>query len=89
MSLFHIFQFPPILSPVRPDVRRELNPKDRCRSRCPWTLQGGHRGSAGQGKCWRDPGATLQGIPECSLGLPLVVLKLYPELHSGIPPGRL
>ncbi|CAI9599278.1 unnamed protein product, partial [Staurois parvus] len=35
------------------------------------------------------PGATLQGIPECSSGLPLVVLKLYPELHSGIPPGRL
>ncbi|CAI9549983.1 unnamed protein product [Staurois parvus] len=53
------------------------------------TLQGTHRGSAGQGKCRRDPGATLQCIPECSSGLPLVVLKLYPELHSGIPPGRL
>ncbi|CAI9537733.1 unnamed protein product, partial [Staurois parvus] len=24
-----------------------------------------------------------------SSGLPLVVLKLYPELHSGIPPGGL
>ncbi|CAI9537572.1 unnamed protein product [Staurois parvus] len=55
----------------------------------PGTLQEGHRGGAGQGKCRRDPGATLQGIPECSSGLPLVVLKLYPELHSGIPPGRL
>ncbi|CAI9572526.1 unnamed protein product [Staurois parvus] len=44
------------------------------------TLQGGHRGSAGQGKRRTDPGATLQGIPECSSGLPLVVL------HSGIPP---
>ncbi|CAI9568391.1 unnamed protein product, partial [Staurois parvus] len=53
------------------------------------TLQEGHRGSAGQGKCRRDPRAVLQGIPECSLGFPLVVLKLYPELHSGIPPGRL
>ncbi|CAI9563947.1 unnamed protein product, partial [Staurois parvus] len=48
----------------------------------PGTLQGGHRGSAGQGKRRTDPGATLQGIPECSSGLPLV-------LHSGIPPGRL
>ncbi|CAI9545164.1 unnamed protein product, partial [Staurois parvus] len=53
------------------------------------TLQEGHRGSTGQGKCRRDPGAALQGIPECSSGLPLVVLKLYPELHLGIPPGRL
>ncbi|CAI9534534.1 unnamed protein product, partial [Staurois parvus] len=52
-------------------------------------LQGTHRGSAGQGKCRRDPGATLQGIPECSSGLPLVVLKLYPKLYSRIPPGRL
>ncbi|CAI9534970.1 unnamed protein product, partial [Staurois parvus] len=55
----------------------------------PGTLQEGHRGSAGQGKRRTDPGAALQGIPECSSGLPLVVLKLYPELHSGIPPGTL
>ncbi|CAI9586311.1 unnamed protein product [Staurois parvus] len=53
------------------------------------TLQEGHRESAGQGKCKRDPGAAPYGIPECSSGLPLVVLKLYPELHSKIPPGRL
>ncbi|CAI9534259.1 unnamed protein product, partial [Staurois parvus] len=46
------------------------------------TLQEGHRGSAGQGKRRTDPGAALQGIPECSSGLPFV-------LHSGIPPGRL
>ncbi|CAI9606462.1 unnamed protein product [Staurois parvus] len=59
------------------------------RRRWPGTLQGGHRRSAGQGKCRRDPGATLQCIPECSSGLPLLILKLYPELHSGIPPGRL
>ncbi|CAI9614787.1 unnamed protein product [Staurois parvus] len=55
----------------------------------PGTLQEGHRGSAGQGKSKRDPGAAPHGIPECSSGLPLVVRKLYPELHSGIPPGRL
>ncbi|CAI9544326.1 unnamed protein product, partial [Staurois parvus] len=45
------------------------------------TLQEGHRGSAGQGKKRTDPRAALQGIPECSSGLPLV-------LHLGIPPGR-
>ncbi|CAI9569131.1 unnamed protein product, partial [Staurois parvus] len=43
--------------------------------RWPGTLQGGHRGSAGQGKCKRDPGATLQGNPECSSGLSHLVLK--------------
>ncbi|CAI9585375.1 unnamed protein product [Staurois parvus] len=53
-----------------------------CRITLPGTLQEGHRGSAGQGKCRRDPGAEQHGIPECSSGLPLV-------LHSGIPPGRL
>ncbi|CAI9554087.1 unnamed protein product, partial [Staurois parvus] len=55
-----------------------------------------------QGHCRRDiagaqdkvsdeeiPEQRCSGIPECSLGLPLVVLKLYPELHSGIPPGGL
>ncbi|CAI9559365.1 unnamed protein product, partial [Staurois parvus] len=34
------------------------------------------------------PYAAPHGKPECSSGLPLLVLKLYPELHSGIPPGR-
>ncbi|CAI9581856.1 unnamed protein product [Staurois parvus] len=53
------------------------------------TMQEGHRGSAGQGKRRTDPGAAPHGKPECSLGLLLVVLKLYPELHSGKPPGRL
>ncbi|CAI9573142.1 unnamed protein product, partial [Staurois parvus] len=42
----------------------------------------GHCRREGQGKYRRDPGATLQGIHECSSGLPLV-------LHSGIPLGRL
>ncbi|CAI9601988.1 unnamed protein product, partial [Staurois parvus] len=55
----------------------------------PGMLQGGHRRSAGQGKCWRDPGATLQGNLECRSGLPLLVLKVNPKLHSGIPPGGL
>ncbi|CAI9606608.1 unnamed protein product, partial [Staurois parvus] len=55
----------------------------------PGTLQEGHRGSAGQGKCRTDPGAALQGIPELSSGLPLLVLKVNPELHSDIQPGRL
>ncbi|CAI9582176.1 unnamed protein product [Staurois parvus] len=52
------------------------------------TLQEGHRRSAGQGKRRTDPGEAPHGKPECSSWLPLVVLKLYPELHSGIPLGR-
>ncbi|CAI9608065.1 unnamed protein product, partial [Staurois parvus] len=85
MSLFDIFKFPASSVPVRPDVAGNGTRKTDAgigRRILPGTLQGGHRGSAGQGKCRRDPGATLQGIPECSSGLPLV-------LHSGIPPGRL
>ncbi|CAI9579155.1 unnamed protein product [Staurois parvus] len=35
------------------------------------------------------PYAAPHGKPECSSGLPLLVLKLYPELHSGIPLRRL
>ncbi|CAI9598397.1 unnamed protein product [Staurois parvus] len=31
MSLFVIFKFPAVLSPVRPDARRGRNPDDRCR----------------------------------------------------------
>ncbi|CAI9594897.1 unnamed protein product [Staurois parvus] len=31
MSLFVIFQFPTVPSPVRPDARRGRNPDDRCR----------------------------------------------------------
>ncbi|CAI9569191.1 unnamed protein product, partial [Staurois parvus] len=37
----------------------------------------------------RIPEQRRMCIPECSLGSPLVVLKLYPKLHSGIPPGGL
>ncbi|CAI9606523.1 unnamed protein product, partial [Staurois parvus] len=85
MPLFDIFKFPASSVPVRPDVAGSGTQKTDAgigRRTLPGILQGGHRGSAGQGKCRRDPGAMLQGIPECSSGLPLV-------LHSGIPPGRL
>ncbi|CAI9603335.1 unnamed protein product [Staurois parvus] len=85
MSLFVIFIFPAVPSPLRPNARRGRNPEDRCRhppEDITGTLQEGHRGSAGQGKRRTDPGAAPHGIPECSSGLPLV-------LHSGIPPGRL
>ncbi|CAI9554390.1 unnamed protein product, partial [Staurois parvus] len=85
MSLFGIFKFPVVPSPVRPDIAGNGTRKTDAsigQRTWPGTLQEGHRGSAGQGKCRRDPGATLQGIPACSSGLPLV-------LHSGIPPGRL
>ncbi|CAI9577147.1 unnamed protein product, partial [Staurois parvus] len=82
---FKIFTFPASSAPVRPDVAGNGTPKTDAgigQRTLPGTLQGKHCGSAGQGKCRRNPGAMLQGIPECSSGLPLV-------LHSGIPPGRL
>ncbi|CAI9600105.1 unnamed protein product, partial [Staurois parvus] len=90
MSLFDIFKFPASSVAVRPDVAgngtRRQTPASaggHCRGRCRGDIAGT------QDKVSRDPGATLQGIPECSSGLPLVVLKLYLELHSGIPPGGL
>ncbi|CAI9612040.1 unnamed protein product, partial [Staurois parvus] len=85
MSLFDILKFHSSSLPVRPDVAGSGTWKRDAiigRRTLPGTLQEGHRGTAGQGKCKRDPGATLQGIPNGSSGLPLV-------LHSGIPPGRL
>ncbi|CAI9612351.1 unnamed protein product, partial [Staurois parvus] len=91
MSLFVIFKFPAVPSPVRPDVAGDRTQKTDAGIRqrtLQGTLQEGHRRSAGQGKGRTDPGATPHGKPKCSLGLPLVALKRYPELHSGIPPGR-
>ncbi|CAI9605217.1 unnamed protein product, partial [Staurois parvus] len=85
MSLFDIFKFPASSVPIRPDVAGNGTRKIDAgigRMMLPGMLQGGHCGSEGQGKCRRDPGAMLQGIPVCSSGLPLV-------LQSGIPPGRL
>ncbi|CAI9579627.1 unnamed protein product [Staurois parvus] len=57
MSNFKIFEFPAVLSPVCPDVAGNGTRKTDAgigRRRWPGTLQGGHRGSAGQGKCWRE-----------------------------------
>ncbi|CAI9595958.1 unnamed protein product, partial [Staurois parvus] len=76
MSHFYIFEFSASSVPRTSRCRRDRNPEDRCRHRpediTGDTAGGTHRGSAGQGKCRKDPGATLQCIPECSSGLPLV-----------------
>ncbi|CAI9608204.1 unnamed protein product [Staurois parvus] len=91
-GIFCHFQISRHSVPVCPDVTRDGTQKTDAgirRRTLQGTLQERHRGSAGQGKRRTDPGAVLQGIPECSSGLPLVVLKFYPELHSGILPGRL
>ncbi|CAI9585933.1 unnamed protein product, partial [Staurois parvus] len=85
MSLFVIFKFPTVPSPVRPNVAGDGTQKTDAgirRRTLQGTLQEGHHGSAGQGKRRTDPGAAPHGEPKCSSGLPLV-------LHSGIPPGRL
>ncbi|CAI9553273.1 unnamed protein product, partial [Staurois parvus] len=85
MSLFVIFKFPAVSSPVRPYVAGDGTQKTDAgirRRTLQGTLQEGHHGSAGQGKRRTDPGAAPHDKPECSSGLPLV-------LHSGIPPGRL
>ncbi|CAI9600648.1 unnamed protein product [Staurois parvus] len=53
MSLFHIFKFPAVPSPVCPDVAGNGTQKTDAgigRRTLPGTLQEGHRGSAGQGK---------------------------------------
>ncbi|CAI9542156.1 unnamed protein product, partial [Staurois parvus] len=92
MSLFCHFQIFRRSVPVRPDVAGDGTQKTDAGIR--WrtiqgTVQEGHRGSAGQGKRRTDPGAALHGKPKCSSGLPLLVLKLYSELHLGILLGRL
>ncbi|CAI9545644.1 unnamed protein product, partial [Staurois parvus] len=93
MSLFVILKFPAVPSPVCPDIAGNRNPEDGCRHR-PGGHYRGHcrRGIAGAQDKVRENNqsrAVPHGKSECSSGLPLVVLKLYPELHSGIPPGRL
>ncbi|CAI9543170.1 unnamed protein product [Staurois parvus] len=53
MSLLKFLNYPPVPSPIRPNARRERNRKTDGgigRRRWPGTLQGAHRGSAGQGK---------------------------------------
>ncbi|CAI9549670.1 unnamed protein product, partial [Staurois parvus] len=72
--------------PIHPDVAGDGTQKTDASIRrriLQGTLQEGHDRSAGQGKRRTDPGAAPHGKPECSSGLPLVVL------HSGIPPVRL
>ncbi|CAI9615243.1 unnamed protein product, partial [Staurois parvus] len=85
MSLFVIFKFPAVPSPVHLDVAgdgTQMTDAGICRRTLQGTLQEGHRGRAGQGKRRTDPGAAPHGKPKCSSGLTLL-------LHSGIPSGRL
>ncbi|CAI9599622.1 unnamed protein product [Staurois parvus] len=66
MSLFVIFKFPASSVPVRPDVAGDKTQKTDAgirRRTLQGTLQGGHRGSEGQGKRRTDPGAALHGKP--------------------------
>ncbi|CAI9585909.1 unnamed protein product, partial [Staurois parvus] len=92
MSLFHIFKFPTVASPY---VLTSQGTEPR--RRMP-TSAGGHC----RGHCRRDivrvkdkvseeeiPEQRCKVFPSVARGLPFVVLKLYPELHSGIPPVRL
>ncbi|CAI9615518.1 unnamed protein product, partial [Staurois parvus] len=78
--------------PVRPDFAGDGTRKTDAgirRRTLQGTLQEEHFGSAGQAKRRTDPRAAPHGKPECSSGLPLLVLKFYPGLHLGILPGRL
>ncbi|CAI9615250.1 unnamed protein product [Staurois parvus] len=62
MSLFHIFKFPAVPSPIRPDVAgngTQMTDAGICQRTLPGALQEEHCGSAGQGKRRTDPGATL------------------------------
>ncbi|CAI9609233.1 unnamed protein product, partial [Staurois parvus] len=86
MSLFKIFKSPAGCGPFTSQHRRERNPEAGIgRRRWPGTLQGTHRRSAGQGKCYRDSLSVVRGIPECSSGLTFSTRSSNPELHSGIP----
>ncbi|CAI9585009.1 unnamed protein product, partial [Staurois parvus] len=75
MSLFVIFKFPASSVP---------RTSRRCRGRKPRRQMPASAGGHCRGHCRGDIAGALHGKPECSSGLPLVVLKLYPELHSGI-----
>ncbi|CAI9562151.1 unnamed protein product, partial [Staurois parvus] len=81
---FKIVKFTASSIPVRPNVAGNGTRKtDAGRRTLPGTLQEGHRGSEGQGKCRRDPGAA-----RC---------KVFPSVARGyrlcytreIPPGML
>ncbi|CAI9558930.1 unnamed protein product, partial [Staurois parvus] len=69
MSLFVIFKFPTVPSPVRPDARRGRNPEDR------WV--GLHR----RGHCRRDiVGAQDRGSAE---GIPEKCCSVFPSVARG------
>ncbi|CAI9540952.1 unnamed protein product, partial [Staurois parvus] len=78
MSLFVIFKFPAVPSPVRPDARRGRNPEDRCRGHCRGDIAGA------QDKVSEEQTPEQHRMVSLSVarGLPLL-------LHSGIPPGGL
>ncbi|CAI9606787.1 unnamed protein product, partial [Staurois parvus] len=86
MSLFDIFKFPASSVTVRPDVAGNRTRKTDAgigRRTWPETLQGGHHGSAGQGKRRTDPGATLHCIPECSSGVTACGAETLPRATLG------
>ncbi|CAI9568558.1 unnamed protein product, partial [Staurois parvus] len=89
MSVFKIFTFPAGSGPrTSCTSRRSQGPEHGRRmpasaggdgwGRCKGHIAGAQDKVSAAGNPW----ATLQGIPECSSGFPLL-------LHSGIPPGRL
>ncbi|CAI9557868.1 unnamed protein product [Staurois parvus] len=63
MSNFYIFEIPTGFVPRTSRNGTWKTDVSIGRRTWPGTLQGGHHGSAGQGKCWRDPRETLQCIP--------------------------
>ncbi|CAI9590868.1 unnamed protein product [Staurois parvus] len=52
MSLFVIFKFPAVPSPVHPDARRGRNPDDRCRHR-PEDIAGDAKGGTSRERTTR------------------------------------
>ncbi|CAI9624676.1 unnamed protein product, partial [Staurois parvus] len=80
MSLFVIFKFPAVPAPVRPNAAGNGTQKTDAgigRRTIQGTLQGGHRGSAGQGKRRTDPEATPDGKSECSSGYRFCYTREY------------
>ncbi|CAI9577193.1 unnamed protein product, partial [Staurois parvus] len=80
MSLFVIFKFPAVPSPVRPDVAGNGSQKTDAvigRRTLQGTLQEGHRGSAGQGKRRTNPGAALQCVPSVARSYRLCYTQEY------------
>ncbi|CAI9611671.1 unnamed protein product [Staurois parvus] len=86
MKFFKTFKF--ATGSARPDVTgtgtwKPASTGGDGRGRCRGHIAGAKDKVSAAG----NPYAAPHGKPECRLGIPLVVLKFYPELHSGIPPG--